>query len=73
MSGMCRSDAHAGVLEVDRSTYHYRSRRPGQAGLETADQGDLPRRVCAMAIGVCMCCCGVRVGTSTSSEHTDLQ
>jgi len=22
------------VLEVDRSTYHYKSRRPGQAGLE---------------------------------------
>ena len=30
------------VLEVDTSTYHYKSRRPGQAGLESTHQGDLP-------------------------------
>src|SRR6476660_1884199 len=28
------------------------------------------RRACATAIVVCMCCCVVRVGTSTSREHT---
>src|SRR6476619_4551973 len=28
------------------------------------------RRACATAIVVCMCCCGARVGTSTSREHT---
>ena len=30
------------MFEVDTSTYHYKSRRPGQAAPRTADQGDLP-------------------------------
>ena len=34
MSGMCRSGGRAGCFEVDTSTYHYKSRRPGQAELE---------------------------------------
>jgi putative transposase len=31
---MCRSGAPAGCFEVDTSTYHYKSRRSGQAALE---------------------------------------
>ena len=50
------------VLEFDTSTYHYKSRRPGQAGLEASDQGDLRRRACATATGACTCCCGARAG-----------
>ena len=50
------------VFLVDTSTYHYRSRRPGQAGLEAPNQGRSARRGCATAIGACMSCCGARAG-----------
>ena len=33
-SGMYRSGARAAFLELDRFTYHCKSRRPDQAGLE---------------------------------------
>jgi hypothetical protein len=34
VSGRCRFAGPAGALEFDRSTYHYKSRRSGQAALE---------------------------------------
>jgi putative transposase len=53
-----------GVLLVDTSTYHYKSRRAGQAGLEQRIKR-FAKPACAMAIGAFMCCCVARVSRST--------
>ena len=55
-----------GVLEFDRSTYHYRSRRPDQAGLEARIKEIYADAHPLRLFAVLMCCCVVRVGTSTS-------
>jgi putative transposase len=49
------------ALPVERSTYHYRSRRAGQAQL-TVRIKELGQPACAMAIGAFMCCCAVTAG-----------
>ena len=50
------------VLAVDTSTYHYKSRRRGQADLEQRYPRRLPKRACATDIAVCMSFCSVRAG-----------
>ena len=47
------------ALPVDRSTYHYRSRRAGQAQLTERIKEIAATRV--EAIGAFMCCCAVKV------------
>jgi hypothetical protein len=46
---------------IDASLYHYKSKRGDQAALKARIKG-LPRRGCATATVVSMCCCAVRDG-----------
>jgi putative transposase len=50
------------VFGVDTSTYHYKARRLGQAGLEGRIKEICETRVRLTAIGGSMCCCGGRAG-----------
>src|SRR5947207_13780242 len=60
------------ALPVDRSTYHYRCKRTGQAILmkrikEISKRS--PKRVCVTVIGAFTCCCDAKVGSSTASGY----
>src|SRR5665647_1491272 len=56
------------VLEVNTSTYHYKSRRPAQATWRTGSRRSA-RRGFATAAGACMYCCGVKVALSQNKTR----
>ena len=56
-----------GALDFDRSTYHYTSRHPDQAGLERPIRELCETRV-RYATGRCMSCWSVKGGAPTSNE-----
>ena len=64
MSGAFRSGALVAYSLVDTSTYHYKSRRAGQAGLEQASKRFV-KPAFVMAIGVFTSFCAVKAGPST--------
>lgn len=49
------------VFLLDRSTYHYKSRRPGRQSPNNGSRR-FAKHVCAMAIGAFMFCCVARGG-----------
>ena len=58
-------------FQVDTSTYHYKSRRPGQAGLEQRIK-EICQTRCAMAIGAFTFCCGARAAPQSEQDTTHL-
>ncbi len=56
------------VFLVDTYTYHYKSRRPGQAPSNNGSER-FARRGCATAIGASMCYCAAKAGLSVKTRR----